>query len=95
MKYILPMLLTALFFGRPTASQHKDAIAAKVATHLNMQEQNMLYSAASTVILDKHLVVHDFYIFSLAEVQGQVISIGALRLVHVRTQLLTLKLLTL
>lgn len=95
MKYILVILATALLFGRPGAGQHKDAVAKKAANILDLEAEDVLYNAAITAILDKHIVVHDFYIFSVAEVQGQVLSIGALRLVYVRTEMLTINFLRL
>jgi hypothetical protein len=95
MKYVLLILFTALVFGRPVADQHKKAIADKVAKHLSVEADDMVYAAASGALLDKHVVMHDFYLFTVAEVHGQVLSVGALRLVYVRTEILTLKLLML
>jgi hypothetical protein len=93
MKYFLIILFTALLFGRPTVSEHAIAISEEAANILNIEPNVLLYSSASNALLNKNLVVHNFYLFSVAEIQGQVISVGALRLVHVRTQILTLKLL--
>lgn len=93
MKYILIILITAAIFGRPSTCVHKEQIAAKVASIVGANKDDVFYGALSNTMLSKYIVVHNFFVFSVGEINGQVVSVGAFRLVYVRSEILTLKML--
>lgn len=95
MKLVLAIIVASLFFGRPTESTHKDAISDRVGDIIGIEKGDLLYGTISNAVADKKVVYKDFYLFSIGEIEGVVVSVGFLRMVHVRTQMLATKLIAL
>lgn len=96
LKHAIALALAfGLLMGRPGACTHEGALQAAVANLLNIDAGGRLYNATSGALAAEALTVTDYYFFSVGRVKGHVITIGALRFVYVRNEILTLKLIEL
>lgn len=90
MKTFAAILLTALFFGCPDRSQHEAALIKKV-TELTETEESVFIDALLGVAAQRRVITHNCYLFSYTTIEGQTVSVGAGRVIYVRTELIIQK----
>jgi len=84
------IIVVALVMGRPTMGVHEQECSDAIAKTFNIKKDSKFLKFSITYGSDAVAEYHDWYLFTFVTINGNVVSVGALRIVIVReTHLIT------